>query len=124
VNRIFRRIRTRQDHRFRIQREALDHVQFVGVTRTSRKDPWEEAYGVDNQHIVFPAADGMARARWPYVRGVCLDVHVNRALEIHLAVIDSDVVFVLCDAIDGTIEGPVKNDAGGLAAESGIVLLC
>src|SRR5688572_848152 len=52
-----------------------------------------------------------------------LRVHVNRAPQVHLPVVDQNRVAILRDAIDGAVEGPVEDDAGRLALEPRIVLL-
>ncbi len=66
-------------------------------------------------------SDGMSRAGELDVAGVLLHVHEDRSLQTELAVLNNDGVFVLRDAIDGAVEGPVEDDAGRLAAESRIV---
>src|SRR5262245_60419232 len=50
-----------------------------------------------------------------------LEVHVDRPLEAHLPVLEDAGVFVLCDPIHRTVEGPVEDDAGCLAAKARIV---
>src|SRR5678815_3629798 len=50
-------------------------------------------------------------------------VHVNRSREPELTVLQHDRVLVLRDAIDRAVEGPIEDDARGLAAHPGIVLV-
>src|SRR6187200_2991227 len=52
-----------------------------------------------------------------------LQVHVDRPLQIHLAVLDDDRVAVLRDPVDGAVKRPVEDDARRLAPEAGVVLL-
>ena len=49
-------------------------------------------------------------------------VHVDRSREPELPALQDDRVFVLCDAIDRTIECPVEDDARRFAAHARIVL--
>src|SRR5678816_1257480 len=49
-------------------------------------------------------------------------VHLNRAREPELAVLQHDGVLVLRDAIDGAVERPVEDDARGLAPHARVVL--
>src|SRR5687767_12467182 len=65
----------------------------------------------------------MAGAARLDVRRMGLRVHVNRPPQVHLTVVDEDLVAVLLNAIDRAVEGPVEDDAGRLALESRIVLL-
>src|SRR5262245_33077466 len=65
----------------------------------------------------------MTRARQLHVRRMLLHVHVDRPLQIHLAVLDEDRVAVLCDPVDRAVERPVEDDARRLAPEARVVLL-
>src|SRR6185503_11046978 len=56
------------------------------------------------------------------VRGMTGHVHVNRSREPELPVLQDDGVLVLRDAIDRTIERPIENDAGRLAAHARVAL--
>ncbi len=51
-----------------------------------------------------------------------LQVQVDRALQVHLPVLDDDVSLVLRDAVDRAVERPVEDDAGGLALEARVVV--
>ncbi len=55
------------------------------------------------------------------VARVLLHVHEDRSFQAELAVLNNDGVFVLRDAVDWAVEGPVEDDARRLAAESRIV---
>src|SRR5688572_31005953 len=55
------------------------------------------------------------------VRRMLLHVRVDRPLQPKLSVLKDDGVFILCNAIHRTVEGPVKDDAGGLTFEARIV---
>src|SRR5512145_2326083 len=65
----------------------------------------------------------MAGAARLHVRRMGLRVQVNGPPQVHLAVVDEDLVAVLLNAVDRAVEGPVEDDAGRLALESRIVLL-
>src|SRR4030095_17123078 len=82
----------------------------------------QEANGVDDERVAFPAAGGMTRARQLDVRRMLLHVHVDRPLQIHLAVLDDDRVPVLRDPVDGAVKRPVEDAARGLAPEARVVL--
>src|SRR4029453_3253297 len=82
----------------------------------------KESNRIEDEHIVFPAADRVPGARWFRIRRVFLEVHVNRPLETHLPVLEDDGVLVLRDPVHRTIESPVEDDARRLAAEAWIVL--
>src|SRR6185503_16304960 len=50
-----------------------------------------------------------------------LQVHEDRPFQSELAVLHHDCFPVLGDAVDGAIESPVEDDAGGFTAEAGII---
>src|SRR4030095_14528775 len=65
----------------------------------------------------------MSRARALAVRRVTRHVHVDRPREPKLTVLQYDRVLVLRDAIDRTVERPIKDHARSLAAHPGVVLV-
>src|SRR6185295_17427288 len=69
---------------------------------------------------VFPAADRVTGAARLDPRRV-LPVHVNRAREAELAVLERDRVAALRDAIDGAVERPVEQDARRLATHARVL---
>src|SRR5262245_58409614 len=81
-----------------------------------------EAHGVDDQGVAFPASDGMAGASEFEVLRMLLQVHVDRAFQAELSIFEDDRVFALGNSIDGTVEVPIKDDAGGFAPEARVLL--
>src|SRR5215813_8179155 len=97
-------------------------MELVTVLHRSIQNAGQESDRVDNQHISLPATDRMARTARLDVDGVVGHVHINRTLQSELPIFEKDRVLVLCDAVDRTIERPIEDDAGCLAAEARIVL--
>src|SRR5207249_1797528 len=87
------------------------------------QDARREADGVHHQYIAVPSADGVAGASRLEVRRMLLHVRIDGPLEAHLSVLKKDGVLVLRDPVDWSVERPVEDDAGRLAAEARIVLL-
>src|SRR5579871_530379 len=81
----------------------------------------QKSHCVHYQCVAFPISNRMAAASRLYLGRVLFQIQVNRPLQPELAVLEYDCVFVLGDAVDGTVERPVEKDAGRFAAEAWIV---
>ena len=86
------------------------------------KNPGRNPDGIDDQRVAFPVSDGVPGAAQLEPVRVLLQVHVNRALQPELPVLQHDRIFVLRDPVDRSIEGPVENNAGRLALETRSIL--
>src|SRR5262249_10551130 len=105
-----------------VEGEFFDDVQLIAVAHWRIQESRLKSHGIHHERIPLPTANRMAGAAWLQVRGMIFSVHVDGALQAELPVFEHDRIFILCDAVYRPVEGPVEDDAGGLAMEARIIV--
>src|SRR5262249_20730734 len=96
--------------------------KLVAVPHGRVQNTGRESDRIDNQHITLPPTYGMTRPTGLDVGRMVRHIHVDRPLQSELAILNNDCVLALCDAVDGTIESPIEDDARRLAAKARIIV--
>src|SRR5687768_17326334 len=107
---IARRVLATKLARLRIEPETFDHVQLFAVRDVSIQHARRKADGVDDEHVVFPAANRMAGDARRDVLRVLGQIQVDRAHDTEPAVLNRDRVAALRDPVH-RLAAPFGDDA-------------
>src|SRR5689334_23687932 len=97
-------------------------MQFVAIPHRSVEEAWQKADCIHHQRVSVPAANRVTGpARFDILRMI-FQIEVDGPLQSKLSVFQNDVVFGLGNAVDGSVERPVKDNARRFTTKTRIVI--